>query len=511
MKTILLILLLALSSAQALTVTSGEDIGPGTLREALSLINDGDTIDFAVSAVTITSEELVIDRSISLHGPVTIARAGAARFRIFLIKSGEIVMMDGVTIQGGYADASVGGGIFNRGGLALRFCSVVNNFSDAGDGGGGIYNSGLMAIVDSTVSGNRAGFTTGLPVGYGGGIRSSGNLEITNSTISGNVADLSGGGVYCTGTVLIRNSTLAGNEATDAGGGIFVLSGSLEIENAVLAGWQTIAASVGSTVTSNGFNLSSDNGGGFLNKAGDRSGVDPLLGSLADNGGPTFTHRLLEGSPAINSGRPLSVPPMPEDQRGFARVFGGRVDIGSVEEQPTPSPAPTPTATAQPTASPATPTIPPTATPSAAPVLTPTPTPTLSPTPTVAPTQHSSLLNISTRGIVQAGDGAMIAGFILGSQGRVAIRGLGPSIPVPGVLGDPVLELRDSEGALIVANDNWQDDPVTASDLVFRHLAPQDSLEAGICIVLPVGAYTAALRGKNDGVGIGLVEIYGLP
>jgi hypothetical protein len=104
----------------------------------------------------------------------------------------------------------------------------------------------------------------------------------------------------------------------------------------------------GGTVTSLGYNLASDNGGGVLTGPGDQINADPLLGLLQDNGGPTFTHALLPGSPAIDAGDPNFTPPPLYDQRGapFHRVFNGHIDIGSFEVQPvraTPTPRPRPT------------------------------------------------------------------------------------------------------------------------------------------------------------------------
>jgi len=88
------------------------------------------------------------------------------------------------------------------------------------------------------------------------------------------------------------------------------------------------------SVSSLGYNLSSDNGGGFLTATGDQINTDPMLGPLQDNGGSTFTHELLSGSPAINAGDPSFTPPPDYDQRGpgFPRVVNGRIDIGAFEE-----------------------------------------------------------------------------------------------------------------------------------------------------------------------------------
>jgi len=128
-------------------------------------------------------------------------------------------------------------------------------------------------------------------------------------------------------------------------------------------------------------------------------------------------------------------------------------------------------------------------------------------------TANSQFANISTRGFVQTGDNVMIGGFILGggSNTGVILRGIGPSLSQSGlsnVLADPTLELRDSNGALLISNDNWQDDPASAGQLTAHGLAPQNPLESGIFRLLPPGAFTAILAGKNGGSGIGLVEIY---
>lgn len=124
----------------------------------------------------------------------------------------------------------------------------------------------------------------------------------------------------------------------------------------------------------------------------------------------------------------------------------------------------------------------------------------------------SLLANISTRGFVQGGNSVMIAGFSLGAgtaSGDVALRGIGPSLGgLNGVLADPTLELRDSNGALLVANDDWADDPVSAAKLTAKGLGLSNNKESGIYTTLPPGQFTAILAGKNGGTGIGLVEVY---
>jgi hypothetical protein len=126
----------------------------------------------------------------------------------------------------------------------------------------------------------------------------------------------------------------------------------------------------------------------------------------------------------------------------------------------------------------------------------------------------SKLANISTRAFVETGDNIVIAGFVLSTNagvGRVIVRGLGPSLAasgVPNALSDPYLELRDSNGEILNANDNWQNDPAQAAELIAVGLAPTNDLESGIAMTLPAGTYTALLSGLNNGVGVGLVEVY---
>ena len=126
----------------------------------------------------------------------------------------------------------------------------------------------------------------------------------------------------------------------------------------------------------------------------------------------------------------------------------------------------------------------------------------------------AKLANISTRAFVGTNENIVIAGFILGGHNgndRIVVRGIGPSLTALGVanaLANPTLELRDSNGALLVANNDWQDNPAQAAELTAAGLAPTNNLESGIAATLPPGLYTALLAGLNNGTGIGLVEVY---
>jgi hypothetical protein len=135
----------------------------------------------------------------------------------------------------------------------------------------------------------------------------------------------------------------------------------------------------------------------------------------------------------------------------------------------------------------------------------------------LSPAVLAKLANISTRALVGTGDNIVIAGFVLGggqdNTARIAVRGIGPSLTAVGVtnaLANPMLELRDGNGALLIANNDWQDNPAQAAELTAAGLAPANQLESGIVATLAPGTYTALLVGHNNGTGVGLVEFYDL-
>jgi predicted outer membrane repeat protein len=344
--------------AGTITVTNANDSGPGSLRQALADANDGDTIDFAVTGtIGLTSGELLVGRSITISGP------GANN-----------LALNNCEINGNTA-ANFGGGIYSGGEYEIpdAVLSITNstlNENSAEQSGGGIFNNGAFSghahlqITNSTLSRNSAAEDGGGM--YNFGAAGEATLGAQNSTFSSNLAQLSGGGLYNDGafglaTVQITDGTFSENIAQSGGGSIYnfkhVGAGLVTID---LGDTILRAGAVGGnifndqgTVTSEGYNISSDNGGGFLTGPGDQINTDPMLGPLQDNGGTTLTHRPLPGSPAIDAGNPSFTPPPFFDQRGpgFDRVVNGRLDIGSFEVQqgkPTPSPTPRPTPTPRP-------------------------------------------------------------------------------------------------------------------------------------------------------------------
>ncbi len=269
----------------------------------------------------------------------------------------------------GIYTAGTGGGIENSGTLTVTSSAFTGNSATVGYGGG-IDNdfSGTLAVTSSAFTGNSATGTAALGYGYGGGIENGGSLTVSNSTFSHNSASGGlgrGGGIDSYGTLSVINSTLSGNSAMGSvgvGGGI-ADSGTASLADVTVAdnsavsggGIATQSLAVGqpthlqsidsifqnpqggnfavasSAFSSLGHNLFSDDPSVSLDPT-DLVNTDPLLGPLANNGGPTLTQALLPGSPAINAGIPVAG--VTTDQRGAPRPLSGATDIGAFEVQP---------------------------------------------------------------------------------------------------------------------------------------------------------------------------------
>ncbi len=202
--------------------------------------------------------------------------------------------------------------------------------SNSARDGGAIDSSHNLTVTGSTFSGNYGASPS---VGGGGAINSSSSsLVVTNSTFSGNSGPFGGAISTSYGSLAILNSTITGNSAS-RGGGLEVSSSAVSAENAIIAGnTATSGPDVYGAVTSLGHNLVGNTAGssGF-GATGDLLGADPLLGPLANNGGPTWTHALLTGSPAIDAANTAAAPAT--DQRGIAR-YNSVADIGAFEWSP---------------------------------------------------------------------------------------------------------------------------------------------------------------------------------
>jgi hypothetical protein len=230
-----------------------------------------------------------------------------------------------------------GGGIYNtsRIGDVIVARSTLHR-NTASSQGGGIYNIGLLDVINSTLSFNEASVD-------GGGIYNLSTLDVVNSTISNNMADENGGGIYNLNTLHVFNSTIYANGAEMNGGGIVNIGPMVTLANTIVAG---------STASEDYFGIGNNinlvlQGNNIVQdgSVSDVEAVDPLLGPLADNGGPTRTHLPQTGSRAINGGVNSVLPDddadldddddtdeqTPFDQRSLRRVIGGSVDLGAVE------------------------------------------------------------------------------------------------------------------------------------------------------------------------------------
>jgi hypothetical protein len=366
--------------------------GDLSLREALQRTNlniGADTISFSAAffntprTITLTMGSLPVRDDLTITGPskdrLTVSGNGSTSVLDVsdLSATVRVVAISGMTITAGNA-AAYGGGITNDEHLTISRAAITGNFAPTGGGGiantspatlivhqsilsgnttagggGAILNVGEVVILESTVSENQATY-------YGGGILNLGNLVVQNTTISGNRADIFGGGISSYGgDAIVLNSTITQNHCDnvnanlDNGGGILVADSDLLVSNTIVADnfrgsgntiENDIVLAMGGTMNFGSSNnlIGTGGSGGLTNGVnGNQVGVtNPRLGPLANNGGPTPTHALIIGSPAIDSGDPAFAGPPTSDQRGvpYQRIASGRIDVGAFEFQ-TVSPA----------------------------------------------------------------------------------------------------------------------------------------------------------------------------
>jgi predicted outer membrane repeat protein len=363
-----------------------------TIGHAISLAASGDTIQIAAATY---QENLSIPFNLTLNGAkaATTIIDGTNSLNVFTVGTGIRLTLSNLTVErgvgytgGGGVDnsgtltvnnsifslntASTGGAILNTGmaiisnttfnGNSPYFfgrsasCGAIDNRSamtittstfntnyanNNFTSGGAICNGGTLAIADSTFINNSS---EGNNAGYGGAIFTyAGTLTVTNSTFSANAATTSGGAIYSEGgTVQISNSTFGNNPETIGGGGALSNAGSsVLIQNSIVAN-SANGGNCAGTITSEGYNLSSDSSCQF-SSTGDLNNKSPKLGALYKNGGPTETMALQKGSPALDAGNPagcrdFSGNLLKTDQRGKPRPGGGETtgcDMGAYESQ----------------------------------------------------------------------------------------------------------------------------------------------------------------------------------
>ncbi len=354
---------------------SGADtiVLPANANVTLSAVH-ANNIPFGPTGLPLIASRITIEGN-----GATIARQGnAPPFGLMAVIHPGNLTLQRVTLSGG--SSSFGAGVLNRSGGTLTIENSTISGNTAGFSGGGLFNSGILNIKNSAISDNSSNF--------GGGVINDlfGSLTVENSTISENIADAGGGVLNSGGSFTITNSTISGNIANSAGGGLvnsyysgfyYCLGGTLTLNRSLIAGNQAPVAPeiqnistvcAVSIVTANDFNLFGANGNaGVTDFTPGSTDIVPapgvqlanILGPLQNNGGPTETHALVAGSPAIDAGDPGGCRDnqgtlLLTEQRGFARHVDGnndgtvRCDIGAfeygAESVPVPPPPPPPPA-----------------------------------------------------------------------------------------------------------------------------------------------------------------------
>jgi hypothetical protein len=344
--------------------------GNGTEQGGGGIFNDGGT-------VTVTNATIVANQStastagnggggIFNDGKMTLtdttvsantATTGNADGGGILNSNGGTLTVTGGAISANQA-ARAGGGIENNAG-SVTLSNPTLDANSAGVNGGAVHvtGAGTVTATNTTFSNNQAGNEGGglwlandaaatitlnsstvnnNTATFGGGVfndGAAGTIVVSNSTISGNNATQDGGAIDSEGgTVTITNSTIASNSAGAVGGGLNLDAGTTATAtNSIIADNSApTGPDVNGTITAN-FSLIESTAGATINGANNLTGVDPLLGPLADNGGLTQTQLPQAGSPVVNAGDPNFTSPPNFDQRGQPRVIAGRLDIGSVE------------------------------------------------------------------------------------------------------------------------------------------------------------------------------------
>lgn len=316
-----------------------------TVQAAVNSASSGDTI--SIAAGTFASADIT-DKSLILEGTSatsSIIDGGNTDTVISISNTAAMSLtLRNLTIQNGLGSGIAAPG--NEVTLTVENCLIQNN-ATTGSGGGINFgsSSGTLSVSSSLIYNNTADRGAGIYIKY-----SSATANIVNSTISTNNADNGGAAIKSSGLTTLASNTIVNNDsdadddASSDGGAVYVgVGGVLYLHNSILALNTGLAAApectaVG-TITTLGYNIIKDiTGCSVISITGDQFGVDPVLGSLTANGGPTQTYALLAGSPAIDAGDPAGCTEAAGvDQRGFARPVDGNgdgtaaCDIGAYE------------------------------------------------------------------------------------------------------------------------------------------------------------------------------------
>lgn len=339
------VVLTALSTT--LVVTNANDTGAGSLRQALTDVPAGGTITFdptffATPRTITLGSTLTVTKNVTITGPgasqVTVSGNNAVR--CFVVNSGTVVSMSGMTIANGFINSDGGAGITTQGTLTVNNCLIRD--CDCAYDGGGINTYGPLTVSNSTFRGNAANNAGGAVAASTGGPLV-GSLTMTNCTLSDNEAGVGGGGLVFDTSLAnsVTNSTITLNRQLNvgsSGGGILTNGSNVALRNTIVAnntksdGGQSDIT--GNVTTASSFNnlIGTGGSGGLVNGTnGNQVGVaDAKLSALGNYGGPTQTHHPLVGSPALNLGTNTSAPST--DQRGVARPQATTTDIGAVEQ-----------------------------------------------------------------------------------------------------------------------------------------------------------------------------------
>lgn len=334
------------SLAAAQVVATCADSGAGSLREALASAQSGDTVDLrslACDRISLAGGELTVAANdLTLQGPgatkltiPSVHHTGVGTLRVESLRIADgvrcIVSKGTVSLVESIVTACSAGGVRSDTGLIMRNSTVSNN----GYTGVGVY-AGDTTITGSTISGNIGGYCGALFTSGEGTVR------IENTTISGNTGAWSA--CIHASSVSIANSTIAFTSSIpnimtgETSVGLAINSPQLKLESTILAKNPTGDLNVSASTAISGHNnlimlgaTAFETGAEVLLPA-DTLKADPLLQPLGDNGGPTLTHALAAGSPAIDTGANASH--LEYDQRGAPRVAGAATDIGALEVQP---------------------------------------------------------------------------------------------------------------------------------------------------------------------------------